>query len=261
MTEATRTCAICVEPAVSGAMEPMGKGGAMVFVCSGCSTNKPTQRLGTERGYETRDRAPTYRDARRIATALIPQLEEMTKAARHIPISPRALAHGYRMVRVARFDPLVDPSRRRREPCLVPDRDAFVPKDPPPAVRAQTAPPVHVDDDYTGRLEGPELAAARAKRPTNERVGHLEGKHDALVKTVEHLGDKHQELAVVVANQDGKLDAILAHSEESAKERDRRRAHEAQQAEAERRWRAAGKVAAAVLGAIATAVMAYLGFR
>jgi len=62
------------------------------------------------------------------------------------------------------------------------DRDVLRPKLAPLNVRAQSAAPAEQFDDYTGRLElgSEELRQARAKRPTDERIGRLEDKHDAL---------------------------------------------------------------------------------
>lgn len=39
-------------------------------------------------------------------------------------------------------------------------------------------------EEITGRLAGDELAEARAQRPSNDRIGRLEEKHDALADEV-----------------------------------------------------------------------------
>lgn len=46
------------------------------------------------------------------------------------------------------------------------------------------------EDDKTGRYEGEELAMERAKRPTEQRVGRLEKKHDALAGDVREIKGK-----------------------------------------------------------------------
>ena len=56
-------------------------------------------------------------------------------------------------------------------------------------------------DEVTGNYEGEELARARARRPTPERLARLEEKHDDLAETV-------NELRVGVAKIDGKLDTL-----------------------------------------------------
>jgi hypothetical protein len=61
--------------------------------------------------------------------------------------------------------------------------------------------PVPEFGDITGQYEGVDLARARAKRPTEDRLGRLETKHDDLAKVVGALEKG-------VANIDGKLDVL-----------------------------------------------------
>lgn len=68
------------------------------------------------------------------------------------------------------------------------------------AAPAQGVPEFEVEE-FTGRYEGEELAAMRKKRPTDERIGRLEEKHDSLTTTVNNL-------RVDVASIDGKLDVL-----------------------------------------------------
>lgn len=72
------------------------------------------------------------------------------------------------------------------------DRDTYRPKTPPAGIRAQTAAPIEVDDDPTGQhelghIDQDELAAARAKRPTDERLAKLEARNDELQKKLLEL--------------------------------------------------------------------------
>lgn len=44
--------------------------------------------------------------------------------------------------------------------------------------------PVEIDDEITGKYDGPDLVEHRARRPTARRLAILESKHDALVADV-----------------------------------------------------------------------------
>jgi hypothetical protein len=80
---------------------------------------------------------------------------------------------------------------------MVTDRDVLVDKHP------QLSAPHEIDDPVTGVLQGPALAAARSKRPTDERVGKLEAKHDK-------LDEKVDVIATQVSRMEGKLDTALS---------------------------------------------------
>lgn len=63
------------------------------------------------------------------------------------------------------------------------DRDIRRPKTPPAGVRAQTAAPEPVFDDPTGQCERGEIEPQqrdelRKKRPTDERLAHIEKRND-----------------------------------------------------------------------------------
>lgn len=73
----------------------------------------------------------------------------------------------------------------------------------PLVVRAQTAAPiVEADDEITGNHAGDELATLRSHRPTNERIGRLEGKHDKLDDIVRGIDRR-------LSTQDGQLDQLV----------------------------------------------------
>jgi hypothetical protein len=52
----------------------------------------------------------------------------------------------------------------------IPDRDVYTSK-------ARTAVPEPVFDDATGRYEGEQLAQIRSRRPTEQRIAHIEKAH------------------------------------------------------------------------------------
>lgn len=83
--------------------------------------------------------------------------------------------------------------RRGRTPY---HRDVYRPKTPPGGGE-----PEFVCEDITSQYEGDELRAKRAKRPTKERIGRLETKHDELAQVV-------TEMRVEVASMSGKLDVL-----------------------------------------------------
>jgi hypothetical protein len=56
-------------------------------------------------------------------------------------------------------------------------------------------------EEVTGQYEGEELAQARAKRPTDERIARLEQKHDSLDGMV-------NDMRVELGNVSGKLDVL-----------------------------------------------------
>ena len=56
-------------------------------------------------------------------------------------------------------------------------------------------------EEITGRLQGEELMEARAHRPTDERIGRLEQKHDQLAQEVGGV-------RVEVAKMSGKLEVL-----------------------------------------------------
>lgn len=84
----------------------------------------------------------------------------------------------------------------------------------------ESTPIVSVPDEITGQYEGEELAAARARRPTAERVARLEVKHDALAGVV---SDTREE----VAKMSGKLDVLpdLVRAVQQSGERSAAREH------------------------------------
>ena len=97
--------------------------------------------------------------------------------------------------------------------------------------------------------------------PLDER---LDRRTKATLRTVSDIPDRVTKVedglkAVQLkqAQHDGKLDILVGHSNASADERQRRRKHDAQQAERDRRYRLAAKI----IGAIAAIVGAYLGLR
>jgi len=57
------------------------------------------------------------------------------------------------------------------------------------------------EEEITGRLQGEELAQARERRPTDERIGRLEQKHDQLANEVGGV-------RVAVATMAGKLEVL-----------------------------------------------------
>jgi hypothetical protein len=80
----------------------------------------------------------------------------------------------------------------------VADRDTFTRKTPSTAIAAQLATPEFVEEDCTGKYEGEELAAHRAKRPTPMRLGHVEERVDGVVASIGELrADVANELASV----------------------------------------------------------------
>lgn len=86
------------------------------------------------------------------------------------------------------------------------DRDKYRTKTPPAGVRAQTASPIEVDEDATGKhelgeIDEHELAERRAKRPTDERIARLEADRDKLVKTLIELATQRTTVTVEVDKQ------------------------------------------------------------
>jgi outer membrane murein-binding lipoprotein Lpp len=57
------------------------------------------------------------------------------------------------------------------------------------------------EEEITGKLQGEELAQARERRPTDERIGRLEQKHDQLASEVGGV-------RVAVATMAGKLEVL-----------------------------------------------------
>ncbi len=55
-----KTCAICADlvDAEAGTLEPLGRDDALVFVCSGCATERPVAKFGPERGFEPQGSLP-----------------------------------------------------------------------------------------------------------------------------------------------------------------------------------------------------------
>lgn len=49
--------------------------------------------------------------------------------------------------------------------------------------------PHEVGEEITGQYQGEELAIARTRRPTDQRIARLEVKHDELVKSISDLKD------------------------------------------------------------------------
>jgi hypothetical protein len=104
------------------------------------------------------------------------------------------------------------------------DRDKYRPKTPPAGIRAQTASPVvEMDDDPTGQhelghIDEKQLAEARAKRPTDERMARLIAKLEA---RNDELTQKLLELVTVKATVNVKIDEkrSLADIEEDREDR------------------------------------------
>lgn len=82
--------------------------------------------------------------------------------------------------------------------------------------RVPRAVPVEIDDDITGKYNGPELIERRARRTTARRLEILEGKHD-------ELDGKVNEIRVNVAAVGSKVDTLL---KINTAERDARQARE-----------------------------------
>jgi len=103
------------------------------------------------------------------------------------------------------------------------------------------------DEPVTGVISGEELRAARAKRPTDERIGRLEDKHDSLAEKVSTVSE-------TVARIDGKLDTALAHLVRAATE-----AHQTDRARIDSRTRVVVATVGAIctlIGVVVTAVLA-----
>ena len=126
-------------------------------------------------------------------------------------------------------------SRRRTPPGGI-DRDVYVDKH---------ATPEFIAEDVTGQYQGEELARFRARRPTDERIGRLEAKHDKLVETVGAV-DK------TVANMAGKLETFL-----ETIAADRLAAHQTERVRIGSRAKVIVGIATAV-GAVAGAIIAAL---
>ena len=93
---------------------------------------------------------------------------------------------------------IIEKTRARTE-----ERDKLIAKVPPAHVRAESPRPENFDDPITGSYEGEELARMRSKRPSEQRIAILEGKHDDLSKTV-------QSMRLLVVEIDTKQDLTLA---------------------------------------------------
>ncbi len=115
------------------------------------------------------------------------------------------------------------------------DRDILVPKHR----AASQGVPGFVDEEFTGRYEGEDLARLRARRPTPERVSRLEKRVDKLDK----------DMAVGFAESKTRLDTLLELATKAEAERERRAAADAAAAVA----KAAADHAAAVAKAAADA--------
>jgi hypothetical protein len=83
------------------------------------------------------------------------------------------------------------------------------------AKREREAAPFEVEPEITGNYDGAELDEMRRKRPTDERIGRLEQKHDSLVRTVT---DFRVDIGSRVGEMSGKLDTVLAHVTASHRE-------------------------------------------
>jgi hypothetical protein len=59
------------------------------------------------------------------------------------------------------------------------DRDVYTPK-----TKTPTSVPQFVSEDITSQYSGEDLRRARSRRPTPERIAHLEDKHDQLSSVV-----------------------------------------------------------------------------
>lgn len=84
-----------------------------------------------------------------------------------------------------------------------------------------------VTDDVTGQYTGDELKEHRAKRPTDQRVAHLEIKHDTLAATVVRI-------EVAQGLMTGKVDTILDFAAKADAEREARAQRDAVEREAKR---------------------------
>ena len=142
------------------------------------------------------------------------------------------------------------------------DRDIRRPKTPPAGVRAQTAPESWEEPQHATRPGEPsEDVLLRRTKHISEAVLGVPERLVALEAGLEDQGKK-------LATQDGKLDMLITLGEASAIEREKRRRHDAEQAELKRQLalrtaqaRGRAKVIAAVLGFIGAIVAAYLGSR
>ncbi len=121
------------------------------------------------------------------------------------------------------------------------DRDHYVEKHTP-----RTGVPAFVEEEATDKYEGEELARVRARRPTPERIGRLETKHDELAKVV-------TETRVLVGEMNGKLEvlpeliSIVRTSADHAAERERMTLADTHDGRATRR-KALLQIIGAVLG-------------
>ncbi len=75
--------------------------------------------------------------------------------------------------------------------------------------------PVEIAEEVTGVMSGPELRDARARRPTDERIGRLETKHDEvradlkeLTGDVKIMGGHVGDLRASVGEMSGKLEVL-----------------------------------------------------
>lgn len=119
------------------------------------------------------------------------------------------------------------------------DRDVYTPKTPPAGT------PLFVDEECTGKYDGPELEQRRSRRPTPERIARLEKRQDE--------SDKRQgEFAVAVGRMEGKLDTAVDFIKLSQTEAGKT---------ARTRITVSGKTLATIVGALITAISAYLVAR
>lgn len=81
-------------------------------------------------------------------------------------------------------------------------RDKYVPKTKTPAPGTPIAHPESFELPITGVHTGAELAELREHRPTNQRIGRLEVKHDKLDDIVRGIDRR-------LSNQDGQLDQLV----------------------------------------------------
>jgi hypothetical protein len=91
----------------------------------------------------------------------------------------------------------MSPPKPPRLPSVLPDRDACPPKTATPPRGLEVYPQLHtvaelavpheVEDKVTGVLEGEELREERAKRPTDERIAHVEERVDDVDKEIKAL--------------------------------------------------------------------------
>jgi hypothetical protein len=111
-------CAICTaDIAGEPTREPLGKGGAMVAVCSSCADEQPVEKHGPKREYEENEGG----DVRRLVDEASRRIfgEKRTNAARKIGLNPIApQRYGWLVVRVPHRDREGRPRDRRDAMCV-----------------------------------------------------------------------------------------------------------------------------------------------